>query len=211
MKLRTYKRLLVGASSPVGYFYLRERECGRPAPILESPFSYCLFYDELWFLSRKISPYNMEHLDFVHFVDEDFCREGLPQDVFREVERPSFGELPWEYWEKVIANTIGLRWMYDNHGRAVKFGELELLPTPGRYENLLIDRYIATKYDMDLVENSVNAIWSKTFDETELQLKISEKLLHSSIACLQTVDGPWHPAIAELRNDGLLKQYRRKI
>lgn len=69
-------RVLIGVSSPLGYFYLRADEKGRPAPILESPLSYGLLYDEVWFLSRKLCPYNMEKLDFVNFVDEDLCPEG---------------------------------------------------------------------------------------------------------------------------------------
>jgi hypothetical protein len=153
----------------------------------------------------------MEHLEFVHFVDEDLCPEGLPKDAFKEVQRPDFGQFPWEEWKTIIANTIGHRWRYDNHARGIKFGELSLLPTPGQYVNLLVDRHVATTYDMDLVENSANATWSRQFDEDELQLNVSEKLLASSVTSLQTVDGPWHPCIADLRTDGLLKQYRKKI
>ena len=108
-------------------------------------------------------------------------------------------------------NTIGLRWNYDNHARGIKFGELMLLPTPGQYLNLLVDRHIATTYSMDLVGNSANAAWNRQFDETELKLTVSEKLLVSSITSLQTIDGPWHPSMADLRSDSLLKEYRKKI
>ena len=64
MPFQTSKKLLIGVSSPVGYFYARASEKGRPAPILETPLSYFLLYDEIWFFSRKICPYNMERLDF---------------------------------------------------------------------------------------------------------------------------------------------------
>jgi hypothetical protein len=211
MKAQTHKRLLIGASSPVGYFYLRAGEFGRPAPILEAPLSYTLLYDEIWFLSRKLCPYNMEYLDFVHFVDEDLCREGLPKDAFKDIHKPDFGKFPWEEWNAIIANTIGHRWNYDNHATGLQFGELSLLPTPGQYVNLLIDRHIATTYDMDLVENSANAIWSRQVDENDLELDVSEKLLTSSVTSLQSIDGPWHPCIADLRSDRLLKEYRKKM
>lgn len=212
MKTHTHAgRLLIGVSSPVGYFYLREREMGRPAPILESPLSYVLLYDEIWFLSRKLCPYNMEHLDFVHFVDEELCPEGLPMDALHDFEKPDYGTFPWEEWKAIIMNTIGHRWNYDNHARQLKFGELSLLPTPGQYVNLLVDRHVATSYGMDLVENSANAIWSRHFDENELRLSISEKLLTSPITSLQTIDGPWHDSMTDLRNDRLLKEYRKKI
>jgi hypothetical protein len=45
----------------------------------------------------------MEHLEFVHFVDEDLCPEGLPKDAFKEVQRPDFGQFPWEEWKTIIA------------------------------------------------------------------------------------------------------------
>ena len=116
------KRLLIGASSPVGFFYARSDEKGRPAPILESPLSYCLLYDEIWFLSRQVCPYNMEELDFVHFVDEELCPEGLSRDAIPEKDIRELGSFPWEAWTRVIDATIGRRWNYDNHARTLKFG-----------------------------------------------------------------------------------------
>ncbi len=211
MAIQTSKRLLIGVSSPVGYFYVHASEKGRPAPILESPLSYCLLYDEIWFLSRKICPYNMERLDFVHFVDEELRPEGLPKDAIPRTEAGPVGAFPWEAWNSVIEATIGRRWSYDNHSWPMQFGELGLLPTPGHYENLLVDQFIAAQYGMDLVENTANAIWSRELDERSLQMNMSEQLLGAKITSLQTIDGPWHPAVRELRNDGLLKSYRQRI
>lgn len=205
------KRLLIGASSPVGYFYLQDKEKGRPAPILESPLSYLLLYEEIWFLSRQLCPYNMEKLDFVHFVDEELMPKGMAADAMPQSVIRDYGTFPWELWNNVIQATIGKRWLFDNHARTLKFGELDLLPSPGRYECLLVDRLIATEFDMDLVENSVNAAWSKDLDEHTLKTTVSEKLLASSLSSMQTIDGPWHPVINDLRSDSLLKAYRRRI
>jgi hypothetical protein len=204
-------KLLIGASSPVGYYYARESEERRPGPILEAPLSYMLLYDQLWFLSRKLCPYNMEQLDFVHFVDEDLCPEGLSRDALAsEVPGEPFA-FPWDTWKNTIAATIGLRWSYDNHARGLKFGELGLLPTPGRYENLIVDRLIASRYDMDLAENTPNAAWSRQYEQDHLQMSISERMLSARLTSLQTIDGPWHDSIADLRSDRLLKTYRNKI
>ena len=172
---------------------------------------YCLLYDEIWFLTRKICPHNMEDLDFVHFVDEDLLTACLPQDFFKNNNESPFGRFPWDNWKSSIVDTIGLRWNFDNHSRNLKFGELILLPTPGNYQNLLVDRYIATTFEMDLAENSANTIWSKKVNELQLKLTVSEKLFTSSISSLQTIDGPWHSEIANLRSDTLLKKYRKKI
>ena len=204
-------RVLIGVSSPVGYFYLREREKGRPAPILESPLSYCLLYDEVWFLSRRLCPYNMERLDFVHFVDEELLPQGLPRDAIQEADAHEMGPFPWDTWNGVIEATTGRRWNYDNHARGFKFGELALMPTPGRFDNLLVDRHIATEFGMDLVANTANAVWSKEFDENNFKMGVSERLLQARVTSLQTIDGPWHPVIHDLRSDGLLKSYRRRI
>ncbi|MBL7821456.1 MAG: hypothetical protein JNL65_12655 [Saprospiraceae bacterium] len=210
---RTSKRLLIGASSPVGYFYEYDRVKihGKPAPILETPLSYCLLYDEIWFLSRKVCPHNMENLSFVHFVDEDLMPKGLPLDFAKDQNLNPFGEFPWESWKDVIKRTIGLRWSYDNHSSNMQFGELRMTPTPGNYLNLLVDRYVAAMHEMDLVENSANLFWSQEVDNVQLKLSISEKLLTSSIVSLQTINGPWHPEIHNLREDSLLKKYRQKI
>jgi hypothetical protein len=211
MMFQTSKRLLIGVSSPVGYFYAHASEKGRPAPILESPLSYCLLYDELWFFSRLLCPYNMEKLEFVHFVDEELQPKGLPKDAIPRKDTGHIGPFPWDVWNGVIDATIGRRWNYDNHSRSMQFGELSLLPTPGNYENLLVDRFIAAEYGMDLVENTANAVWSKEFDERSLQMTVSEQVMGAKITSLQTIDGPWHPVIHDLRNDGLLKSYREHI
>ncbi|WP_114751946.1 hypothetical protein [Pleomorphovibrio marinus] len=208
---RTNKRLLIGVSSPVGYLYEKVEVHGKPAPVLESPLSYFLLYDEIWFLSKNLCPNNMEKLDFVHFVDRELMSEGLPVDFSMGMNPNPFGDFSWTNWREVIRNTIGLRWRCDNHTRSFNFGELSLFPTPGKYLNLLVDRYIATSFDMDLVENSANFIWSQEIDQAQLKLNVSEQLLTSSISSFQTIDGPWHPEILNLRGDNLLKKYRKKI
>jgi hypothetical protein len=205
------KRLLIGVSSPIGYYYARESEKLRPAPILESPLSYMLLYDELWFLSRKLCPYNMEALEFVHFVDEDLCPEGLAKDALISTVPSEPSSFPWELWKNAVAAAIGLRWNYDNHARPLRFGELNLLPTPGRYENLVVDRLIASRYDMDLAENVPNANWSRQYERDHLRMSVSERALSARLCSLQTIEGPWHDMIADLRSDSLLKAYRNKI
>lgn len=209
--MKKKNKLLIGASSPVGYFYGFDREkiYGKPCPILESPLSYFLLYDEIWFLSRYICPPNLENLEFVHFIDEELMREGLPLDFINVYESP-FGNFPWDTWNGVIENTIGRRWSYDNHSRSMSFGDLQISPTPGNYANLVVDRYVASKFDMDLVENTANAAWSQRIDKDLLQLNITEQLLNSKIASIQTIDGPWHPEILNLRTEPLLKSFRRK-
>jgi hypothetical protein len=121
------------------------------------------------------------------------------------------GDFPWDLWNEIIDATIGRRWRYDNHGTLLSFGEFKISTSPGRYESLLLDRFVATEFGMDLVENTVNAVWSKHFDEQNLKMSLSEKLLRTKVVSLQTIDGPWHPAIQDLRTDGLLKSYRRKV
>src|SRR5512142_979260 len=102
MLFQTSKRLLIGVSSPVGYFYARVNEKGRPAPILETPLSYCLLYDEIWFFSRALCTHNMEGVYFVHFVDEELEPGGLPKDTIRGTQTGPMGPFPWEAWNGVI-------------------------------------------------------------------------------------------------------------
>ena len=114
--------------------------------------------------------------------------DGLPKDFSNGINQNPFGQFPWESWKENINNTIGLRWSYDNHSRGLRFGELSLTPTPGNYLNMLVDRFVAASHNMDLVENSVNTIWSQEVDQEQLKLSVSDKLLTSAITSLQTID-----------------------
>ncbi|WP_142454277.1 hypothetical protein [Gracilimonas mengyeensis] len=206
------RKALIGFSSPVGFYYDLESERGRPGPIIESPFSLLLFYDELWFVSRSVCPYNMEKLDYVHFVDEELLTDGLSADFTKGIEDPpEIKKFPWDTWEQTIHQAFLPEARYDNHGRSQGFGELGIYPTPGSYDNFLVDHYIANKFGLELLENSVNAKWMMSFEESLLTLQTSEKLLAPCIPSLQSLEGPYHPFVDDLRSDNLLMRYRSKI
>ncbi len=144
-------------------------------------------------------------------IDEELDLQGLTPDAMPDRSKNELGKFPWDLWNQVVGSTIGLRWNYDNHARGISLGDVRLLPTPGNLDCLLVDRFVASRFSMDLVENTVNAVWSQDLDEKTFKLALSEKLLQSSVTSLQTIDGPWHPAIADLRSDSLLKSFRRRI
>ena len=207
------RKLYVGVSSPVGYSYLTESQQGKPCPILEAPLSYLLLYDEIWFLTRRLCPFDLENLEFVHFVDEELRPEGIAKD-----ELPALGDrqLPswdWPTWETHVDRILGnhREWRCDNSGRPFKYGEILLRPTPGSAENLLFDKFLCSQYGMDLAENTPNAVANSVFDEELLKLTLSQRLLATRIPSLYSLQGPWHPVIADIRSDPFLKDFRRKI
>jgi len=206
------KKLLIGASSPVAYSYVTERELGRPSPVLESPVTYCLLYEEVWFLTRKLCPPELEKQNFVHFVDEELSPK-LPFDRVPESERNALPNWNWEEWQKTIdiITGDGRKWRCDNHARGLDFGGVPILPTPGSSANLFIDRFIATTYGFELVENTPNARASAAFDRQLLRISVSERLLAPRIGTPRAPFGFWHPCIAELRSDAFLKAFRRKV
>jgi hypothetical protein len=207
------RKVLIGYSSPIGFYYDFENERGRPGPIIESPFSLLLLYDELWFMSRILCPYNMENLDYVHFVDEELLKDGLSADFAKGLDEPVeiTNDFPWDTWNHTIKNEFLPEAKYDNHARSQKLGELILMATPGSYQNFLVDHYVANKFELELLENSVNSQWMMNFEKSLLALQTSEKLLAPRIPSLQTMEGPYHPFVEDLRSDNLLKSYRTKL
>jgi len=206
------RRVLIGFSSPLGYYYDLETEKGHPGPILEAPLGYFLFYDEIWFINRKLCPYNMVDLPYVHFVDEDLLKEGLPEDFTEGTTTlPKLPDFPFPKWTKQVQETFITGARFDNHARTQRLGELIVLPTPGNYANFIIDSYIAARFDLELAENTINAGWLTKFTKNFLLVQTTEKILAERIPSLQTMDGPYHSVIEDFRKDSLLKSYRDKV
>lgn len=151
-------KLLIGASSPIAHLYIIERELGGPCPVLESPVSYCLLCDELWFLSGTLCQLELENLNIFHFVDQEFSPQ-LPFDKVPVGERRTLGSWNWEEWQQTIdlATGDGRRWRCDNHARGIEFGGVYILPSPGLRVNLFIDRFMATEFGFALAENTPNS------------------------------------------------------
>lgn len=206
------RRVLIGLSSPLGYYYDLEAKKGYPGPILEGPLGYFLFYDEIWFINRKLCPYNMVNLPYVHFVDEELLKEGLPRDFTKGTKTPPrLSRFPFAEWTKQVQETFISGARFDNHARTQRLGELAVVPTPGSYANFIIDNYIATRFGLELAENTINAEWLSEFRENILVLQTTKKILAERIPSLQTIEGPYHPIIEDFRKDPLLKSYRDKV
>lgn len=206
------RKALVGYSSPIGYYYNFESERGFPGSIIEAPLSLLILYDEIWFMSKDLCPYNLVDLPYIHFVDEEILPEGLPADFSEGLESPyEINDFPWDYWRSKIEDSFVSDARYDNHARSRLFGELSVLPTPGSYKNFLADYYIAEKFDFELVENSVNSIWMSSFAENILSMQTSEHLLVPKLPSFQSINGPYHPFIEDLRKDNLINDYREKM
>jgi hypothetical protein len=206
------RKALVGYSSPIGYYYNFERERGNPCSIVEAPLSLLVLYDEIWFMSRDLCPYNLIDLTYVHFVDEELFPEGLPADFSKGLESPNeIKDFPWDYWKSSVENSFVSEARFDNHARGRLFGELSILPTPGSYDNFLVDYYVAEKFGLELVENSVNSLWMTSFAKSMLSMQTSEHLLMPKLPSFQSLEGPYHPFIEDLRKDGLIYSYRQKM
>jgi hypothetical protein len=223
--IKASKTLYVGASSPLGYCY-RANNSNRPLPILENPMSYFLFYDNICFFNRDLCPKNMQKLKFVSFLEEDYKIEKDLSEIVNDKillnDKPEF-DWDWEYWNKVIVNTAGTKWGFDNHLRTINFHGIDICPRPNDCRNILLDEYISKEFNMDLavnstVENSYKELSTnqlklsyKELSTNQLKLLLSEQFLSTEISSIQTNKGPWHESINDLRNDSLIREYRRKI
>ncbi len=92
MPFQSSKKLLIGVSSAVGYFHAEASEKGRPAPILEASPNCCLLYDEIWFFTRDMCPYNAALATHVRGKMQARREEGwvgFPSRAKKKLERNS--------------------------------------------------------------------------------------------------------------------------
>ncbi len=209
--MKERRSLLIGFSSPIAYSYEVVKK-NMPCPILESPIAYCLLYDDIWFISRKLCPPELEKLSFVHFVNEEYF-EKLPFKDIPEEEKERLQGWDWKEWQRIVDLTVGnaREWRCDNHSRSFNFGGIQVLPTPGSRANLFIDRYVATRYGFELAENTPNSEASLEVDTKVLQISVAEQLVRNQFSTLKAPSGYWHDCLYELREDRFLKDFRRKI
>lgn len=205
------RKLLIGASSPIAYSYITTKDIGRPTPVLENPVSYCLLYDELWFLNRELCPKEIEGLNFVHFIDEEYSIK-LPFDEIPEKEKSTLENWDWVFWQKKVDQVTGngRKYRCDNH-LGINFLGTNLMATPGSRANLFFDRFIATELGLDLAGNAPNSNASKKVEFDYFKFETVEKLIGPKLSSLQYPFGFWHPCLNDLRSDSSLKAFREKI
>lgn len=226
------RKAFVGMSTPICYDYNFEHVLDNysesPNPILDSPMGLFLLYDEIWFLSKNVCPFNCRNLPYVKFLADEYDLTMLDLNRFGwgEVELEKHfpkedAQINWNMWKSSVRlnldydlfvqlETRGI----DNHSRMFFLGKTKQTPKPDP-RNLLIDDFIATHYKLELITNSMtssclNAVSSTSVDQ-HAKLALTQNLICNNIPNFQLKDGPYHSFIEDLRSEELLKNFRKKI
>jgi hypothetical protein len=208
------RRCLIGLSTPIGYYYGYILEPNRPNPILEAPIGLFLLYDEIWFLHRRLCPYNMEELEYVHFVNEEYDVRFIDKATFSKCnEIASASAL---HKQIIHSNLISQHSVVSRHvkSQGKKFhlnGKAEVVPGCLIPSNYIFDHIIADTFNFDLVTNTFFQKAIKPKFSVLNQSSIATRLICDEFPNFQAVDGPYLDLIEDFRSDSALKSFRKKI
>jgi hypothetical protein len=218
-------KALIGLSTPLAYNYKYQIQDSRPNPLLDTPMGLFLFFEEIWFIDRKLCPYNMENLPYVFFLNEEF---NLEEIIVEEILKPyrindpdsSFPviknltnevrQIAHDEWLKAYDLNSGGLEGFDNHSRGIKIGKSHKQGNASE-DNLIIDTFLAKQYDLELITNTRTSYLASISIENELKRQLSDSIICENISSFQFPEGPYHEFIEDLRSHHLLLNYRNKI
>ena len=226
------RRAYVGLSSPIFYDYGNPagvtvpNQYSSPNPILDGPTGLMLFYDELLFLTRSVCPENMRELPFVKFADEIGVLKGLAIDsqidsvaIFGQ-DRIDYMRAGFSDYEQQLFNK-GVHWWgpgarIDNHTHVLPIKEptfpLQAIGNSMDPHKVVVDFAIANHLGAgyEFVGNSFTdrLLWGPEAAEASAHQLAQCVLEIRSIPNYQSVDGPYHPCLQELRDNSNLRHFR---
>lgn len=229
------RKAYIGLSSPLFYDYgnpaskPHEEQISSPNPILDGPFGLILFFDELWFLTRSLCPENLRGRSFVFFIDETNLLSDFEYDSDFDVDeyfdplqiksqRSGFSEYDRTLFQK------GVHWWghgarIDNHTHRIISPSLkpewELSGNSMDPRRVVFDLAVINHLgpDFEFVTNSFtdrllnwqNAPAIAPYQFADAMLYIDD------IPNYQTVNGPYHLCLEELRDNSNLTQFRNWV
>ncbi len=207
------KRCLIGLATPIGYHSGYEPERNRPNPILEAPMGLFLFYDEIWFIHRRVCPYNMQDLDYVHFVDEEYDPAFLSDLHWRLDSLLSSIDMgDNDQRMRLVGQNSPVTRGVKSHGKRLSFGgREEIRPSCVSGANHMFDRVVADVLSFELVTNSVFTSSVQPHLERLDDVILSSRLVFPEFPNYQGIDGPYLKVIEDFRCDSALKAFRRRI
>jgi len=230
MSLGTPKRrALIGFSGPVAYDYFNPAETApgdeysSPNPVLDSPFGMMLLFDEIWFVTKSLCPQNMRACSFVKFLDEEFRPPDPKGKQWGDIERILKEDPAWAQAEEKFSSG-GVRWLdsisqvgvyweagVDNHTHGIKIGDFEASGNADLHK-LITDFLIAEEFSeigLEVITNSITQQYLDPASGVYPNAALTERLIIRNIPNYLTPDGPYHPAIDEIREDSYLKSFRK--
>lgn len=230
------RRALIGFSAPIGYAYrwsaprTANDMSSSPNPVLFGSMGLFTLYDELWFACESLCPESMRDLDYVKFVDQEHLgispgAQGLGEfakaarfegaATINDLFEGGYADMPDFVGSKDAA--------VDNHTHGLRFLDMEIGGNlTGR--ELAADIWLVEHLrhlDFDIVLNPVTAKlafsgaagpgWPLKKERYEA-LRIADAIVSlTNLYDITGLAGPYHPCVEEIRNDDLIKNFRRWI
>lgn len=231
------RRAFVGASTPVGYCYgytakrTKNDTTSSPNPLIFGSTALLILYDEIWFICESFCPEDMRGLPYVKFLDRDakkfiFTQKELLSDheellslVDNKISAFDIG------WQSVLNENFGEEFLRngktDNHTHGINAlglgigGNCDL-------RSLILDTWIIAKYhylNLEIALNPFSAVFGTQVygeDGTPVikhrKALLTQKLLRIDTTIdLKHPKGPYHPCLDELREDKLIREFRKWI
>jgi hypothetical protein len=206
---------VVGFSSPIGYNFSCNVESDRPNALLDAPWGILIFYDEVWFLTRHLCPYNLQNLPYVRFVDKEYDLAALDLPTYDDyakvrdsIPQPTRAEARRALDASLRANARP-GWRIDTGGPVVKIGSKVFHSTP-HPANLLVDDHVASILGLDLITNGQTSLYAKQCVAANLAHLLTQCVMAEALPNFQALDGPYHPVLDDLRSLRSIKAFRRK-
>ncbi|MEM7792406.1 MAG: hypothetical protein AAF546_13460 [Verrucomicrobiota bacterium] len=240
------RRAYVGLSTPLAYDHRNRHRIGPtlpedvryrysgvpfPNPILESPYGLILLYDEIWFLSRSVCPYDMRDLPYVHFIYETDHVEDI-YHKFADYNADSVRgicDIDNGYFELTQSNadvreaafSLPITWDATIVENSEIIGtSLTAFGSSGKIESVLIDLVYLSHLripDLELITNRfttpiVDRLYAGTSPEPQLAATnlatAADQLWLEHIPNYLSKDGPYHECLEEARADPFIDDFR---
>lgn len=219
---------LIGLSTPVAFDYGVEATrapadlTSSPNPILDSPFGLMLLYDELWFLTRSLCPENMRNCSFVRFLDE----EGLMPDAAEIDTAFGYTRFLMARAAEGVAHAPALpgptsieppgTWeaKWENHSHGLRLGSEDLSANAGDVMLIVFDLEVLKtlgRHDVELIGNGIGQRRVEELRPAMREMDLAHVLTVDHIPNYIDRLGPYHPVIDEVRDDRMLRYFRRWI
>lgn len=183
-----------------------------------------LLFDEIWFLSKRLCPYNMQALPYVRFLEEEGRIPTLHDTsltMIRDQLREHAGYLPHfsfllqlseHYYSEALKN-IPSEGTYLGPWRELDTEKLPPFASSLEFENLVVDLLLLHRLNdrrLELVTNSATNVWLRSGGSL-FRTSLAHLLTIDEIPNFLTPDGPYHPCIEDLRKNRFLCDFRKWV
>lgn len=217
-------KAFIGQSTPIGYctFCLGDEPFFQP--VLEASTSLFLLYDEIWFLSRELCPYNMRDLPYTFFLNEEFSPQEIDyQSITSDADDAYrlYCEADPEYTATYSTNLFSLtrrEWRPDGYCIFENVRGIGSMSAHNGLGQMMADALTAQKFGFSLILNEDTARHIPKVAESrpeftivnDVSSLIAEKVIVRGLPCVIQPEGPYFKEIDAFRSDYHLSSHLKE-